>query len=135
MGHGGILLIDLVPHHGVQCLFMKRGGGLKGPSKVRSGDCGRAGSYRRPVEHLVRAVLKDSAISPGTIGREQELAREVLSFDTSKTRVVVLGGGTGLFIAPTRGMRIKRSPAIYLCPQKAMSCFIAMQEIVTLMTC
>ena len=61
-----------------------------------SGARRRGGSYRKQVEHLVRAVLKGSAIGPGTRGREQELAREVSGFDTSKTRVVVLGGGTGL---------------------------------------
>lgn len=57
---------------------------------------GKSAGDRRPVETLLGAVLKCSVTGPDARDRRQEPARDVLSFDTSKTRVVVLGGGAGL---------------------------------------
>lgn len=50
---------------------------------------------RTPIEHLVEYLLTGSLASNAPAGIE-ELTERVLQFDPTGTRVVVLGGGTGL---------------------------------------
>jgi uncharacterized cofD-like protein len=52
-------------------------------------------SSRTPVEHLVEYLLTGTLASNAPSGTE-DLAEQVLRFDLQSTRVVVLGGGTGL---------------------------------------
>lgn len=56
----------------------------------------RAAGSRFPFEPLVEAVLHGSAAGGESARGVQELARQALSVDVSRTRVVILGGGTGL---------------------------------------
>src|SRR5512143_1265479 len=50
---------------------------------------------RTPIEHLVEFLLTGTLPTNAPPGTEQ-LAEEVLRFDIRDTRVVILGGGTGL---------------------------------------
>ncbi len=51
---------------------------------------------RTPVEHLVEYVLNGVAIGPDVPDGLAALAAQVMAFNARETRVVVLGGGTGL---------------------------------------
>jgi len=51
---------------------------------------------RFPLEQLVEAVLHGPAPGRDSVRGAQDLARRALGLDVSKTRVVILGGGTGL---------------------------------------
>jgi uncharacterized cofD-like protein len=55
----------------------------------------RPATFRPPIERLVEAVLSFT-IAPAGPPRLRHLAEQVLHFDPSPTRVVILGGGTGL---------------------------------------
>ncbi len=50
---------------------------------------------RTPIEHLVEFLLTGT-LAPNSPPGIEELAEKVLQFDAQNTRVVVLGGGTGL---------------------------------------
>ena len=50
---------------------------------------------RTPIEHLVEFLLTGS-LAPNAPEETEEFAEQVLRFDLKSTRVVVLGGGTGL---------------------------------------
>ncbi len=50
---------------------------------------------RTPIEHLVEYLLTGS-LAPNAPAETEEFAEQVLRFDLQSTRVVVLGGGTGL---------------------------------------
>ncbi len=50
---------------------------------------------RSPIEHLLEFLLTGT-LSANAPARTEELARQVLSFDLRNTRLVILGGGTGL---------------------------------------
>ena len=52
--------------------------------------------YKFPPEQLVEAVLHGPASVNDFPRRMRDLVRRVLSLDVSRTRVVILGGGTGL---------------------------------------
>ncbi|MEA1928173.1 MAG: 2-phospho-L-lactate transferase CofD family protein [Candidatus Auribacterota bacterium] len=51
---------------------------------------------RSPVEQLIEDVLRSSVDEPSFRKEIPDPLQEVLRYDTSRTRVVVLGGGTGL---------------------------------------
>ena len=51
---------------------------------------------RTPIEQLIEDVLRSSVDEPSLRKETPDPLREVLRYDTSRTRVVVLGGGTGL---------------------------------------
>jgi len=50
---------------------------------------------RTPIEHLVEYLLTGT-LAPNALPETEGLAEQVLHFDLQKTRVIVLGGGTGL---------------------------------------
>ncbi len=56
----------------------------------------RPAGFRTPVERLVEAVLTHSSAPKSPPPRLRELVKRVLDFDSGATRVVILGGGTGL---------------------------------------
>lgn len=64
--------------------------------KLRDLESVESGRSRAPIEHLVELLLTGSATGCDTPPGIDELAEEVLRFDTSQTKVVILGGGTGL---------------------------------------
>jgi 2-phospho-L-lactate transferase/gluconeogenesis factor (CofD/UPF0052 family) len=65
-------------------------------SKLRSaGKIPPADGYT-PIEQLIEDVLRSSVDEPSLRKEPPDPLREVLRYDTSRTRVVILGGGTGL---------------------------------------
>lgn len=54
------------------------------------------GITRTPIEHLVEYVLNATATGPDAPEGLRDLAAEVMNFNARATRVVILGGGTGL---------------------------------------
>jgi uncharacterized cofD-like protein len=56
----------------------------------------RPATFRPPIERLVEAVLNFSSAPASGPPRLRHLAEMVLNFDPAATRVVLLGGGTGL---------------------------------------
>jgi len=54
------------------------------------------GITRTPIEHLVEYVLNGTATGPDAPDGLRDLATEVMDFEPRDTRVVILGGGTGL---------------------------------------
>jgi uncharacterized cofD-like protein len=54
------------------------------------------GITRTPIEHLVEYVLNGAATGPDAPDGLRDLAVEVMNFNAGHTRVVILGGGTGL---------------------------------------
>ncbi len=56
----------------------------------------RLAGFRTPVERLVEAVLSHASAPEASPLRLRELVKRVLDLDPAATRVVILGGGTGL---------------------------------------
>jgi len=54
------------------------------------------GITRTPIEHLVEYVLNGTATGPDAPDGLRDLANKVMDFEPRDTRVVILGGGTGL---------------------------------------
>jgi hypothetical protein len=64
-------------------------------SEIRRTTGWQPDEFRTPIEHLVEFLLAGTLASNAPSGIAK-LAEEVLRFDLRSTRVVVLGGGTGL---------------------------------------
>ena len=65
-------------------------------SQLRSAGKTSPASRHTPIEQLIEDVLRSSVDEPSLRKGAPDHLREVLSYDIRRTRVVVLGGGTGL---------------------------------------